>query len=205
MNNEPRWSAEELRDQLDRYEEALRAAGKTLNTINTYVQHPERFIKWLEGKYRPTKADPNWKPDSPAGGNVRPTPEAWGASRRVMGPYRPTQAVARAGAHWKPDLSASGDDRGGFVGGRTSGRSSRYDPLRWYLAERTGSVIRLEFREIERIIGEPLPPSAWKYRAWWANEKSGSHVHARSWLDAGRTVKVDLKGQTADFVASQSR
>ena len=43
MTNEPRWSARELKSELNRYEEELRAAGKTRNTINTYVQHPERF------------------------------------------------------------------------------------------------------------------------------------------------------------------
>src|SRR5579875_2188660 len=49
MEHELRWSARELRSELNRYEEELRAAGRARNTINTYVQHPERFINWLEG------------------------------------------------------------------------------------------------------------------------------------------------------------
>jgi hypothetical protein len=160
MTSEPRWSARELRSELNRYEEELRAAGKTRNTINTYLQHPERFINWLEGRYHPTQADPNWKP-SPI---------------------------------------ASGDDRGAFGEERTSRGSSRYDPLRTYLAERSEPMVHLSFAEIERIIGGPLPASAHRHRPWWANERSGSHVHASAWMGAGRrTANVDLNGGTVDF------
>src|ERR1039457_6649359 len=68
---EPRWNTRELRGELNRFEEELRASGKTRNTINTYVQHPERFINWLEGRYRPTMSTPNWKPDPTAGSDER--------------------------------------------------------------------------------------------------------------------------------------
>ena len=47
------WTEAELREALDRYEQELRDAGKARNTITTYVQHPERFINWLVGSYRP--------------------------------------------------------------------------------------------------------------------------------------------------------
>jgi hypothetical protein len=49
------WTEADLREALDRYEEELRRAGKARNTITTYVQHPERFINWLVGIYRPTR------------------------------------------------------------------------------------------------------------------------------------------------------
>jgi hypothetical protein len=161
MANEPRWSAPELRAELDRYEAELRAAGKARNTINTYVQHPERFINWLEGRYRPTQVDPNWNPGSPTG--------------------QPGGGTADEG--------------------RMSGGPSRYDPLRKYLAERTEPVIRLSFAEIERIIGGQLPASARRHRPWWANERSGSHVHASAWMGAGRrTANVDLNAGSVDFV-----
>lgn len=52
------WSEQDLREALDRYEMELRAAGKARNTITTYVQHPERFINWLVGGYRPSPAAP---------------------------------------------------------------------------------------------------------------------------------------------------
>lgn len=161
MTNEARWSARELRSQLNRYEEELRAAGKTRNTINTYVQHPERFVNWLEGRYRPMQADPNWE----------------------------------------PDLPTSGDDRGAVGDDRISGRSSRYDPLRSYLAGRSEPVVHLSFAEVEHIIGGPLPASARRHRPWWANERSGSHVHASAWMEAGRrTANVDLNIGAVDFV-----
>lgn len=47
------WSEAELREALDQYEAELRRAGKARNTIATYVQHPERFINWLIGSYKP--------------------------------------------------------------------------------------------------------------------------------------------------------
>jgi hypothetical protein len=57
------WTELELRQALDRYEEELRRAGKARNTITTYVQHPERFINWLVGSYRPA-ARPNGRTSS---------------------------------------------------------------------------------------------------------------------------------------------
>lgn len=45
------WTEKDLRAELDRYEVELRAAGKARNTVTTYVQHPERFINWLVGRY----------------------------------------------------------------------------------------------------------------------------------------------------------
>jgi hypothetical protein len=79
--------------------------------------------------------------------------------------------------------------------------TSRYVGLRVYLSQRSEQVVRLSFADIETIIGAPLPASARRYRTWWANEQSGTHVHARSWLDAGRrTANVDLNAAAADFV-----
>jgi hypothetical protein len=50
----PTWSEAQLRAALDEYELELRRAGKARNTITTYVQHPERFINWLVGTYKPS-------------------------------------------------------------------------------------------------------------------------------------------------------
>jgi hypothetical protein len=48
------WTTSELRDELDRYHKELLAAGNHRPaTISTYVQHPERFIAYLEGHYDP--------------------------------------------------------------------------------------------------------------------------------------------------------
>jgi hypothetical protein len=142
---------------LDRYERELRTAGKARNTINTYLQHPERFINWLEGRYRPN-----------------PTAQTWRTDRLTQ-----ENGYRNAG----------------------SGGASRYDPLRVHLSAREESVVRLTFGDIERIIGGPLPASARRHRPWWANERSGSHVHAMAWMGAGRrTANVDLNATAVDFV-----
>ena len=43
----------ELRRELDRFEAELRAAGLRENTVHTYVQRSETFLRWLVGDYRP--------------------------------------------------------------------------------------------------------------------------------------------------------
>ena len=61
MNNEPNvsaWTVQELRVELDRYEEELRAEGKPRNTITSYVYPVDRFLKWLDEPYRPIRAAP---------------------------------------------------------------------------------------------------------------------------------------------------
>jgi hypothetical protein len=136
------WTEQELRDALSKYETELRKAGKTRNTIATYVQHPERFINWLVGSYRPTTT-----------------------------------------------TGASGD------------RTSRYEPLRAFLEERDEPVVKLTFSQVERILGRPLPASARKYAPWWANEREGTHVHARAWMTVGRRSRnVDLNAGSVEFV-----
>lgn len=152
MTDQTTWSELELRAALTTYEDELRAAGKARNTINTYVQHPERFINWLVGRYQP----------------------------------RPAVAVP---------IGPSGD---------SMERRSKYAPLQAHLQGRSDAVVRLTFAEIESILGGRLPASARQYRPWWANEASGTHVHARAWLDAGcRTTNVDLVGESVDFVRSK--
>ena len=76
-----------------------------------------------------------------------------------------------------------------------------YDPLGTYLAMQTDPVIKMTFGEVERVLARPLPPSARKHNAWWANEVSGRHTNARSWLGAHRkTRNLDLNAATVEFV-----
>ena len=111
------------------------------------MQHPERFIRWLDNAYSP------------------------------QGPQ---------------------------IGQREAGSRprSKYDPLYDHLVNHPETVIALSFSEIERILGFALPASARRYQAWWANEREGTHSHARSWLDASYgTQGVDLNAQSLRFVA----
>ncbi len=63
---------------------------------------------------------------------------------------------------------------------------TKYDPLNEYLKKSGRLNLRLTFAEIEKILADKLPASAYKYAAWWAN---GGHIQANAWLEAG--YKVD--------------
>jgi hypothetical protein len=77
---------------------------------------------------------------------------------------------------------------------------SKYEPLPQFLTSRAGSIQRLAFGEIERILGFKLPKSAYEHEAWWSNNATG-HSHARAWLNAGwRTQDVDLDGRKVTFL-----
>jgi len=62
--------------------------------------------------------------------------------------------------------------------------------------------IKLSFHEIEGILQTSLPPSARKYRAWWAND--ASHIQAATWLSMGwRVAKVDFQDELVIFELEQ--
>jgi hypothetical protein len=77
--------------------------------------------------------------------------------------------------------------------------SSKYTNLAEFLIKREVNKLTLSFAEVEGVLGFPLPPSAKKYRAWWANDSS--HSHARNgWLSAGwRVVKVSREDEVVQF------
>jgi hypothetical protein len=55
----------------------------------------------------------------------------------------------------------------------------------------------LTLPEIEALLGIALPPSAYKYRPWWANDDS--HSQAKAWLNAEwKVVHVNL-GKSVKF------
>lgn len=78
---------------------------------------------------------------------------------------------------------------------------SVYDPLLRELERTKAQTIRLTFSEIEAILGRPLPPSAYKFSAWWGNESSrkAGHTRAMAWLQAGLTARVSLKQRAVEF------
>jgi len=53
MDTERTWTISELNESLDIYEQELRDKGLRRSSINTYVQHPERFFRWLADDYSP--------------------------------------------------------------------------------------------------------------------------------------------------------
>lgn len=76
----------------------------------------------------------------------------------------------------------------------------KYDELRDFLRHQRLAQVTLTFAEVAGVVPGGLPPSAYVHRAWWANEESGTHSHARSWLHAGyRTTDVNLTAGRVTF------
>ena len=76
---------------------------------------------------------------------------------------------------------------------------SKYSALRRRLESHAGPSGELTFRELDGIVGG-LPASARRYSAWWSNEREGTHVQARAWMDAGwRVANVNLTAKRVRF------
>jgi hypothetical protein len=75
---------------------------------------------------------------------------------------------------------------------------SKYANLGRYLEQQSASLVRMTFREVEAVIGCPLPRSA-RYPAWWSNNPS-NNVMTKVWLEAGfKTEQVDIEGRKLVF------
>ena len=76
---------------------------------------------------------------------------------------------------------------------------TKYEPLTGHLSSLEKENVPMTFAEIEKVIGNELPPSAFKHRPWWSNNPSNS-VITYSWLRARyKTVHVDMKGRKLVF------
>lgn len=47
------WTILELKEALGRFEAELRAAELAENSVRTYIDRSERFVRWLAGEYTP--------------------------------------------------------------------------------------------------------------------------------------------------------
>lgn len=74
---------------------------------------------------------------------------------------------------------------------------SKYHPLNEYLSSIDGNYLKSSYKQVEKIISDKLPPSAFKYREWWAN---GGHIQANAWLEANWKVKRVILGEYVEFV-----
>ncbi|MBD8034599.1 DUF7662 domain-containing protein [Solibacillus merdavium] len=78
-------------------------------------------------------------------------------------------------------------------------KEGRYIPLQQYLMNVTANEIKLTFSEIESILKESLPASAYKYKVWWGNTER-SQKHAVTWLHAGYKIKEVDFGNYVIFI-----
>jgi hypothetical protein len=77
---------------------------------------------------------------------------------------------------------------------------SKYEPLANFLSKLTKEKWTASFAEIEKILGFPLPKSAYQYPAWWANQSGDGHSQKVGWYDAGwKTIAVDLETRRITF------
>ena len=77
---------------------------------------------------------------------------------------------------------------------------SRYEPLAQFLTSKKSDSWEASFEEIERQLGAPLPKSAYKYPAWWANQSGPGHSQTRGWRSVGwRTCDLDLERRRVRF------
>ncbi|SCG34811.1 DUF7662 domain-containing protein [Micromonospora humi] len=75
---------------------------------------------------------------------------------------------------------------------------SKYDGLRDHLRTRAGEVT-YSLEEVADLVPGGLPPSAYRYPAWWSNGDR-THPHSRSWEDAGYAAYPDLALRRVRFV-----
>jgi hypothetical protein len=78
---------------------------------------------------------------------------------------------------------------------------TKYSPMGHRLAAVGLQKMVVTFAEIESWLGFQLPRSARVYPAWWANEQSGTHSHAKGWMNARyETRDLDLSAGRVTFV-----
>jgi hypothetical protein len=80
---------------------------------------------------------------------------------------------------------------------------AKYDPLKLNLINlsKDQNEITLTFEQIEKILEDQLPLSAYRHRAWWSNEEHGVHVNAHAWMDAGwRVDSVNQRERWVRFI-----
>jgi hypothetical protein len=76
---------------------------------------------------------------------------------------------------------------------------SKYEPLTEFLRHQRAGEVRMSFEQIERVIGDKLPPVAQRHRAWWSNSPS-NNVMTKAWLEAGfRSEQVDMSARKLVF------
>ena len=81
--------------------------------------------------------------------------------------------------------------------------AGKYSPLENYLRDvpKSQREITLRFEEIEGILNDKLPSSAYEDRRWWDYEKEGNHVNKRSWSNAGWKVEsLDVKKKRVKLI-----
>jgi hypothetical protein len=81
--------------------------------------------------------------------------------------------------------------------------AGKYAPLENYLRGLPESQreVMLRFEQIESILKDKLPESAYESRAWWDHEKEGNHINTRAWSNAGWKIEsLDINAKWVKFI-----
>lgn len=82
-------------------------------------------------------------------------------------------------------------------GGRAA-LNSRYAGIADFLRAQSGATTEASFADLEKAIGNTLPASAERHRAWWANTER--NTQARVWMEEGwRVDQVDFDKRKVTF------
>lgn len=74
----------------------------------------------------------------------------------------------------------------------------KYKPLTEYLEMEADTAETMTFDKIQQVLGFPLPASAERHQAWWANQPRGQSL---AWLRAGyRSSAVSTDERKLTFV-----
>jgi hypothetical protein len=80
--------------------------------------------------------------------------------------------------------------------------AGKYMPLEKYLRELPANLseVTLGFEQIEGILNNKLPASAYEDQRWWEHETEGNHINQRAWTTAGWEINsLDVKAQMVKF------
>lgn len=79
--------------------------------------------------------------------------------------------------------------------------SGKYAPVCEMLSNTNADTVELDFEEINQLLEDSLPKSAYQYRAWWLGS---SHSHSEDWDSIGWTVSsLDLSNEEVVFAERQ--
>ncbi len=75
-------------------------------------------------------------------------------------------------------------------------KSKKYEKLTKYL-QQAPNQITLDFDQLQKILHDELPKSAFKHNAWWSNS---GQIHSNTWTDAGYRVIKPKPGIQIIFI-----
>jgi hypothetical protein len=84
--------------------------------------------------------------------------------------------------------------------------AGKYTPLENYLRDLPVSrkEVTLGFEQIEGILNNKLPASAYEDQRWWEHATEGNHRNTRSWSNAGWEVgSLDVNARWVKFVRAR--